>query len=314
MEKYELKNKYEYEEDEIDLVELLKSIIRERKIVAVITILFTILAGGFAFYKSSLPKTYSAEFLLKNNSLNITLTSNNKILTFEELEIYTEKVKTFIKEDKINTYILKNSILNFKPKDIEKKQENEKQITIMQIIEKQSIPYISTAQTENKNLTTEENEIKNKIILLNKNIDEILSENINKEILKIESEFKILNEETKNINAKLKNIIETYNLNLSSDNISENLSLINPILYIELKESENKLSALYSDLKILKTLSENYKDILNLEFNEIKFENSKLNNKLIVAIGIIFGLFAGMFIAIIKEPLKNIIKEIKKEK
>ena len=78
--------------------------------------------------------------------------------------------------------------------------------------------------------------------------------------------------------------------------------------------NKNELTVLYSDLKILKTLSENYKDILNLEFNEIKFENSKLNNKLIIAIGIIFGLFVGMFIAIIKEPLKNIIKEIKAEK
>ena len=54
MEKYELKNKYEYEDDEIDLVELLKSIIRERKLVIIITILFAILAFGFAFYKSML--------------------------------------------------------------------------------------------------------------------------------------------------------------------------------------------------------------------------------------------------------------------
>ena len=68
MEKYELKNKYEYEDDEIDLVELLKAIVRERKIVAVITVLFTVLSLGFVFYKSTLPKVYTAEFLLKNNS------------------------------------------------------------------------------------------------------------------------------------------------------------------------------------------------------------------------------------------------------
>ena len=121
----------------------------------------------------------------------------------------------------------------------------------------------------------------------------------------------ILKEEAEIINKQLKNTIKTYNLNISSDNIADNISIIDPILYIKFEENKNELTVLYSDLKILKTLSENYKDILNLEFNEIKFENSKLNNKLIIAIGIIFGLFAGMFIAIIKEPLKNILKRNK---
>ena len=47
MEKYELKNKYEYEDDEIDLVELLKTIIKERKTVVAAVVFFTVLAFGF---------------------------------------------------------------------------------------------------------------------------------------------------------------------------------------------------------------------------------------------------------------------------
>ncbi len=91
MERYELEKRYE-EDDEIDLVELLKSIIREKKLVAVITILFTILAGGFAFYKSSLPKTYSANFSLKNNTSNITLIAKNNFSNKEQLNIYNKKL------------------------------------------------------------------------------------------------------------------------------------------------------------------------------------------------------------------------------
>lgn len=292
MERYELEKRYE-EDDEIDLVELLKSIIREKKLVAVITILFTILAGGFAFYKSSLPKTYSANFSLKNNTSNITLIAKNNFSNKEQLNIYNEKINTFINIKNIENYLSSNDVLS---------------------LTNRNSFYTFTSQTEDKDLLEKQREFAGKTDILNENINKFLNKNIDNEISKIQERLIILKEEAEIINKQLKNTIKTYNLNISSDNIADNISIIDPILYIKFEENKNELTVLYSDLKILKTLSENYKDILNLEFNEIKFENSKLNNKLIIAIGIIFGLFAGMFIAIIKEPLKNIIKEIKAEK
>ena len=292
MERYELEKRYE-EDDEIDLVELLKSIIREKKLVAVITILFTILAGGFAFYKSSLPKTYSANFSLKNNTSNITLIAKNNFSNKEQLNIYNEKINTFINIKNIENYLSSNDILS---------------------LTNRNSFYTFTSQTEDKDLLEKQREFAGKTDILNENINKFLNKNIDNEISKIQERLIILKEEAEIINKQLKNTIKTYNLNISSDNIADNISIIDPILYIKFEENKNELTVLYSDLKILKTLSENYKDILNLEFNEIKFENSKLNNKLIIAIGIIFGLFVGMFIAIIKEPLKNIIKEIKAEK
>ena len=292
MERYELEKRYE-EDDEIDLVELLKSIIREKKLVAVITILFTILAGGFAFYKSSLPKIYSANFSLKNNTSNITLITKNNFSNKEQLNIYNEKINTFINIKNIENYLSSNDILS---------------------LTNRNSFYTFTSQTEDKDLLEKQREFAGKTDTLNENINKFLNKNIDNEISKIQERLIILKEEAEIINKQLKNTIKTYNLNIFSDNIADNISIIDPILYIKFEENKNELTVLYSDLKILKTLSENYKDILNLEFNEIKFENSKLNNKLIVAIGIIFGLFVGMFIAIIKEPLKNIIKEIKAEK
>lgn len=292
MERYELEKRYE-EDDEIDLVELLKSIIREKKLVAVITILFTILAGGFAFYKSSLPKTYSANFSLKNNTSNITLIAKNNFSNKEQLNIYNEKINTFINIKNIENYLSSNDVLS---------------------LTNRNSFYTFTSQTDDKDLLEKQREFAGKTDILNENINKFLNKNIDNEISKIQERLIILKEEAEIINKQLKNTIKTYNLNISSDNIADNISIIDPILYIKFEENKNELTVLYSDLKILKTLSENYKDILNLEFNEIKFENSKLNNKLIIAIGIIFGLFAGMFIAIIKEPLKNIIKEIKAEK
>lgn len=291
MERYELEKRYE-DDDEIDLVELLKAIVRERKIVAVITVLFTVLSLGFVFYKSTLPKVYTAEFLLKNNSKNFIFNEKSSILP-EQLEIYNEKINLFIKLDEIKTYILTNNILT---------------------LGNGNTIYTIKGQTDSKILLEEEKEIKTKLNLLNKEIDELVIENINKKILNHKEEFSNLSLETKNINEQLIDIIKTYNLNLSEDKVYENLLLIDPVLYTEFKENENRLSALYSDLKTLNYLSKNHKEIINLEFKEINFENQKLNNSLIVIIGIIFGLFAGMFTAIIKEPLKNILKEIKSEK
>lgn len=291
MERYELEKRYE-DDDEIDLAELLKAIVRERKIVAVITVLFTVLSLGFVFYKSTLPKVYTAEFLLKNNSKNFIFNEKSSILP-EQLEIYNEKINLFIKLDEIKTYILTNNILT---------------------LGNGNTIYTIKGQTDSKTLLEEEKEIKTKLNLLNKEIDELVIKNINKKILNHKEEFSNLSLETKNINEQLIDIIKTYNLNLSEDKVYENLLLIDPVLYTEFKENENRLSALYSDLKTLNSLSKNHKEIINLEFKEIKFENQKLNNSLIVIIGIIFGLFAGMFTAIIKEPLKNILKEIKSEK
>lgn len=292
MEKYELKNKYEYEDDEIDLVELLKSIVREKNLIIAITVCFTLLAGGFAFYKNSLPKTYSFTSYLKNNSLNLILKESNNILP-EELKMYADKINSFIKPDEISSYISDNDILN--------------------LANKNNL-YTFTEKTNEKTLTKEEAEIKDKLSVLNQNIDNKILENINEEIFNFQKKINILNKEIKNTEKELKGTAETYNLNLSSNNVSENLALINPVLYIKFEENKNKLTALYSNLENLKILLENYKEVLNLEFQEIHFENSKLNSYSILIIGLVLGLFAGMFIAIIKEPLKNILKEIKEEK
>ena len=209
------------------------------------------------------------------------------------MNIYNEKINTFINIKNIENYLSSNDVLS---------------------LTNRNSFYTFTSQTDDKDLLEKQREFAGKTDILNENINKFLNKNIDNEISKIQERLIILKEEAEIINKQLKNTIKTYNLNISSDNIADNISIIDPILYIKFEENKNELTVLYSDLKILKTLSENYKDILNLEFNEIKFENSKLNNKLIIAIGIIFGLFVGMFIAIIKEPLKNIIKEIKAEK
>ena len=69
MDKYELENRY-YDEDEIDLAEILKTIIKEKKLIFIVTVIFTIFAAGFAFYKINQPKNYGVNITFSEETAN----------------------------------------------------------------------------------------------------------------------------------------------------------------------------------------------------------------------------------------------------
>lgn len=69
MDKYELENRY-YDEDEIDLAEILKTIIKEKKLIFIVTVIFTIFAAGFAFYKINQPKNYGVNISFSEETAN----------------------------------------------------------------------------------------------------------------------------------------------------------------------------------------------------------------------------------------------------
>lgn len=79
MENFDLKEKEKIyqerycEDDEIDFTELLKTIIKERKIVMIITAVFTAAALCFGVYREYRPKEYTASVVLNNRVYNILL-------------------------------------------------------------------------------------------------------------------------------------------------------------------------------------------------------------------------------------------------
>lgn len=68
MEKYELEQRYD--EDEIDLTELLKTVFRERFLVLIMTVIFFILSLGFYFYKENQEKSYETKVIFSDVILN----------------------------------------------------------------------------------------------------------------------------------------------------------------------------------------------------------------------------------------------------
>lgn len=319
MEKYELKNKYEYEDDEIDLVEFLKTIIRERKTVAAVAVFFVILTGGFIFYKNNKPHNYGVEISLsehtkdkisqynasyKNSSVILNQTIQN---TFDSLL------------DKKNPNVITlNSEDEGEIKEVLKEEYN-----FVKIIDSKNRTYKLFTKTKNSQIENLSKEINKMIAEDVKNLNSEFEKNLSENIISAEKELSKLTEETNKLNKNAMEIIKENFSDISKENMSSNFSIISPVLYVEYQEKINSLNNTYLKVIDLNKIKNEPKKLFELSGQDnitiIKFNSSSetsggLNSKLIIAIGIIFGLFAGMFIAIIKEPLKNIIKEIKEEK
>lgn len=316
MEKYELDKNYE--DDEINLVDLLKTIIKEKTLIIFTTILCILLAGSFAFYKNNKSYNYGVNITLSDETLNKINQYNSmyKNINIDLNNIIQESFNTLLNTKDSNLIILPSD-------DIQKiNQTLEKEYNFIKIIDVKNKSYKLFTKTKikdmKKNIPKINEILNNDLILLNSNFNNILSENI-KFI-----EFHLLNTtiEVEKLNKKIISVINKDLKNTTKEDLNSNLSIISPILYIEYEEKIKDLDILYSKMLNLKKIKE---DVNNLfEFSgkkniiKITLENTspkkEINNKIILIIGAFIGLFIGMFLAIIKEPLKNILFEIKKEK
>lgn len=317
MERYDLENRYE--NDEIDLTELLKTIIREKKIIFIITLIFTILASGFAFYKISQPKNYGVNIVFSEDTVNKITQYNgiykNGALTFNNavqqsfdslLDKTTEKDVVVISSENTKEIAkLMKTDYNF-IKVIDQKNKSYKLFTK---IKQNDIEKISERITE---IVDSDNET------INREFDK----NFAQEILMSENILAGLTKDTESLNKKIMTVIDKNFADISKENMKDNLSIIAPILYVEYKEKINSLNSAYLKTIDLKNIQNNTKNLFSLAGEEnitvislnSTSANSGFNYKLIILIGAVLGIFAGMFFAVIKQPLINIFKEIKEEK
>ena len=319
MEKYELKNKYEYEDDEIDLVELLKTIIKERKTVAAVALFFIILTGGFIFYKNNKPYNYGVSISLSEDTVNKinqcnTLYKNSSVIFNQAVQ---NSFDTLLKKENPNTVVLSSE---------DKDGINE--------VLKGKYNFVKIIDTKNKNYKLFTKIKSSEIKKLPEKIDVLISEdtqdlnfefnkNLSESLISAEKELSKLTEETNKLNENAMEIIQENFNDISNENINSSLSIISPVLYVEYQEKINSLNDMYLKVNNLKKIKDNAKEFFELsgknnitviEISNTAENSGGLNSKIILAVGLILGLFAGMFIAIIKEPLKNILKEIKEEK
>lgn len=318
MERYEIEKRYE--DDEIDLLELLKTIIKERKLVAVVTILCFILSCGFVFFTKSRPHNYGVEVSFSNET-NEKIKMYNTTYENISLDINSTLEKSFGEiankkdEDTIN-FLIEDV------KDIKK-------------VLKEDYDYLKIIDNKNKTyklfskVKADENEIERisekfeKVVASDtKILNSSFAKNISETLNASETEILVLKNEIEKLNSKLMETVKETFKEVPKEELSLNLSFLSPVLYAEYQGKVSLLNKKYEKINELREIKENSKEIFKLSGEEdikiIKMEFSKenggMNSKLILLIGLVLGLFIGMSVAILKEPIKNVLKEIKEEK
>ena len=318
MEKYEVKERY-IEEDEIDLTELLKVIIKERKMIYYITIFFTIVSICFVLYKSNQSKNYGVDINFSEKTIN-KIAEYNKI--FPNAGVVLDKVI----QDSFD------SLLNEKQEDvtvISSEKTNKissilgENYNFIKIVDKKNKSYKLFTKIKQKDIE----KISNKIIEIvnddTKNLNEKFNENFLRELKSSQYNLNLLKEDIENANKEIKNIIEKNFSNISKENIESNLFIIAPILYVKYQEKLSSLNKEYLKVTELENIQkDNLENIFSFSgMDDIKFilinfpkDDTQGNYKIIILAGIIIGMFAGIGFAILKEPLKKLLREVKEEK
>jgi len=138
------KERIEMQEDEIDLFDLLQKILNKWKIIATITLIFTITAAGISFV---LPNQYMAQATYEI----YTYQNQNEIYTYQNQNITSSQNQNQIQNQIIVPSILKNLGTELKNVDIEINKDNPKYVVIKAYGETKDI-----AQERLKNLVNQQ--------------------------------------------------------------------------------------------------------------------------------------------------------------
>lgn len=305
----QLEKKEYYEEEEIDIYELVEIIIKRKILVLGVFIICSLLGLGAAFFVRSLKEETLAlrfninyfklesNYFFRKSGLTLTKININNILItnkyvdeFFQIEgldkLYSEKIK----EENKNNYS-KSKFLN----NIFKVSYNNDANNYTVSVTMKSNPELQKALLD-------------KYIDIVKSINHIqIDEEIENRYTFIEEENTSSKEKLNAIENSIKEILEKEkNLITKETNIKELIEYTNPVLAVE----KEKISDLYNQsAEILIGLDglkrdNNIKNIVSLDSSIYEVE-TKSKAKMILAIGIVFGMVLGIMSAFIAEFINS---------
>ena len=282
-------------EDEIDLLDLLKIIIRNRKIILYSWVVIVAIGASFGIYRKQ-TASIEAERKFEVKEISKELGVINPMSFFDNQEF----VEIFFKKDKIKEIskeVLENSFL-------------EKRAFIKGIYNVSNNGNVYNLKLSGK--TIEEIEKLEEIYfeVVNNYIQSIYGEIVKKDIETIQNQANINKEEL----SKLEQKIRILSKNMETKEAVSNLKDIYPSIFAE----KDAIAAVYGEnYKIQKK----YEGILIQLNDPVRMKSSlnelenKLSLKLIVVISNVLGVFLGVFLVFLKEFVKSVnwkeLKEVK---
>ncbi|MFT7004967.1 MAG: LPS O-antigen subunit length determinant protein (WzzB/FepE family) [Sulfurimonas sp.] len=321
-----MQNTQRYEEDEIDLRELFRTLMRNKIKIVVMTSIITI---GAIIYAYSAPKVYESKVILKIGEYKLKSNSNSKVVVADSLELSKELEILFID-------ILKNE------------KDRKSKIKSIGLVKKQkSFLEISALGSSNEFAVGELEKVVSFVQTKHKKILDEVKENREAEVKQITANLHLLSTKTlKSLIGKIqryKKDIQRYEVNLEETQknlkkikvisptlaaiqinerryIVENLKSLKDSLEGFEKEKDNielfKIQALKEKLIKLEVLMRpyNYKNtevVGNIMTNDYAIKPKK---KLIVIVAFVTGLILSIFIVFFMEFIKGFKEEEKEEK
>lgn len=305
----QLERKEYYEEDEIDIYELISIIIKRKMLVLAIFIICSLLGLGAALFVRSFQKnTLALKFninydKLENNyfftksGLNLTkinvdniLITNKYVDEFFKLEKLNELYLGKVKEDNRNDYS-KSKFLN----------------NILKVSYDKDTNIYTVSVTMKKEQELQKEMLNKYITIIESLINIQVDDEIENRYTFVESENRISKEKLNEIENIIKEILEKEKSSLSKDtNIKEFIEYTNPALSVEkekVSDLYNQSSEMLIGLNGLKR-DDKIKNIISLDSSIYEIE-TKSKVKIILAVGVLLGIVLGIMSAFIAEFIDN---------
>ncbi|MDC1318106.1 Wzz/FepE/Etk N-terminal domain-containing protein [Candidatus Thioglobus sp.] len=272
-----------YQDDGIDLFEIIQKLIASKKLIIVITLLITILGSIYSFQRMPLYQSTAlveiGQYQKQNQNQN---QNQNQIM----IQILIEPFDALILELSTN-FIHNNKLLEANSENLEFKRIDKKNNKVLQI------DFNSPSLATNKKIINE------LIIYIEKRHLDLKSSLIQNITARLEP----INKNLKNSNARS---IQFDNLLMSSNEFNE-LELQTTILKSQLEEAEFNFSLLQeqADLEIQLESLMNQNQSRTQFIGEIKVGAVGSKNKLIILISFILGLIFSIFVVLMKDLLKT---------
>ncbi|MCS5420423.1 MULTISPECIES: hypothetical protein [Psychrilyobacter] len=308
-----LKNEVRKYENQIDLVDLIKILLKNKGLILLTAAIITLMSVGGAFYiKANKIEKFGQNFKLidfndsyYNKKADLTI----KKFIIEDILLKNEVVDEFYKNEEFNKYSQtknKDKILN----EDEKREFINNSIKINKVMDegKKEIKYYSLISNIKANKGLSEKLIALYIDIINKEKAAIIINAIDTEDDFIIQKRNLYEKKVKEGEKNIAEIIKQQPVSiLENQEIISMLSITNPSLLQEM-DSDKALYEKYYDQAVgIEGLKEDKNLNQQIEkLSSIYKVEEKSKSMMIVAMGLILGLFLGIFAAFMKEFFENV--------
>lgn len=297
-----------YDDDEIDLYELIEILVRHKMIIAITAIVCTLLSLGAALYVRSQKDNYLMKNIVISQETNADgVLKGLNVIQPESILLRNNNVKQLLEIDGVKDEYLSSTSKELQ--NINSEREFLKDtITLIKDSKRPEYVTIKAKIVGNEEATQE---------LIRKYIDMIAAESNLKSLTAEEISVKknSLAEIAKEIDKMEEQLVGLFknDTELRSLKPEEKLNYLNlkyPTLMLKKTELEKYYNSYSDDLIRLSNMNVRYNPVRGM--SDIYLEKGQSKAKLILAVGTVLGVFLGVMLAFLKEFIDGYKKRFKK--